>query len=207
MLPSAMFENAGLLPPRQNQMVFFNIVYSSCLVGKKFHHEFKLHFLYLLLMKLNMFIKYFFFRHNLFMSFFSLSLFGLILFFLLNFTWLNSYLPYTLGIRSLYMLFSIGFWLVWGTENQQQQQQQRTCYNIASVSCFGFFGHKACRILAPRSGMEPTPPSLEVKALTTGAPRKIPLLLLLNSLPPTHLIIILFFVCLDYVSLLYLFGL
>ena len=32
--------------------------------------------------------------------------------------------------------------------------------------------HKACRILAPRPGFEPTPPALEAEVLTTGAPGK-----------------------------------
>ena len=35
-----------------------------------------------------------------------------------------------------------------------------------------FFGHKACGILAPRPGIEPTPPALEGKFLTTGLPGK-----------------------------------
>ena len=46
------------------------------------------------------------------------------------------------------------------------------CYNIPSVLCFGFFGHKACGILAPRPGIEPTCPALEGEVLTTGPPGK-----------------------------------
>ena len=38
--------------------------------------------------------------------------------------------------------------------------------------CFMFlvFGHKACGILAPRPGIEPTPPALDGEVLTTGLP-------------------------------------
>ena len=35
-----------------------------------------------------------------------------------------------------------------------------------------FWGHKACRILAPWLGIEPTPPALKGKVLTTGPPGK-----------------------------------
>ena len=35
-----------------------------------------------------------------------------------------------------------------------------------------FFGRKACGILAPRPGIEPTPPALEGEVLTTGPPGK-----------------------------------
>ena len=37
---------------------------------------------------------------------------------------------------------------------------------------FWFFGHEACGILAPQPGIEPVPPALEVKVLTTGSPGK-----------------------------------
>ena len=37
---------------------------------------------------------------------------------------------------------------------------------------FCFFGHEAYVILAPGSGIEPPPPVLEAKALTTGPPGK-----------------------------------
>ena len=37
---------------------------------------------------------------------------------------------------------------------------------------FWFFGPKACRLLAPQLGIEPTPPALEGKVLTTGLPGK-----------------------------------
>ena len=37
---------------------------------------------------------------------------------------------------------------------------------------FRFFGHKACRILAPGPGIEPAPPELEGEVLTTGLPGK-----------------------------------
>ena len=37
---------------------------------------------------------------------------------------------------------------------------------------FWFFGHEACGILAPRPGIEPAPPALEGKVLTTGPPGK-----------------------------------
>ena len=37
---------------------------------------------------------------------------------------------------------------------------------------FWFFGPEACGILAPRTGIEPTPPALEGKVLATGPPGK-----------------------------------
>ena len=37
---------------------------------------------------------------------------------------------------------------------------------------FWCFAHKAWEILAPQPGMEPTPPALEGKLLTTGPPGK-----------------------------------
>ena len=39
---------------------------------------------------------------------------------------------------------------------------------------FWFFGLKACGILAPRPGIDPAPPALESKVLTTGPPGKSP---------------------------------
>ena len=44
------------------------------------------------------------------------------------------------------------------------------CYNIVSILhfLFVFFGYVAYRILAPWSEIEPTPPVLEGKVLTTG---------------------------------------
>ena len=47
-------------------------------------------------------------------------------------------------------------------------------YNIASVSCFGFFffGREICGILALWPGTEPTHPALEGEVLTTGLPGK-----------------------------------
>ena len=44
------------------------------------------------------------------------------------------------------------------------------CYNIDSVLCF--IGREACGILASQPGMEPKPPALEGKLLTTGLPGK-----------------------------------
>ena len=38
---------------------------------------------------------------------------------------------------------------------------------------FFFFGYKACRILAPQPGIEPAPPALEGKFLTTGPPGEV----------------------------------
>ena len=46
------------------------------------------------------------------------------------------------------------------------------CYFIVFVTCFGFFGQVACGILASWPGIEPTPPALEGKVLTTGQPGK-----------------------------------
>ena len=37
---------------------------------------------------------------------------------------------------------------------------------------FWFFDHKACGILAPQPGIEPTSPVLESEVLTTGSPGK-----------------------------------
>ena len=37
---------------------------------------------------------------------------------------------------------------------------------------FWFFGCDACGVLAPRSGIKPTPPALEGEVLTTGPPGK-----------------------------------
>ena len=39
---------------------------------------------------------------------------------------------------------------------------------------FWFFGHEACGNLSPQPGIEPTPPALESKVLTTGPPGKSP---------------------------------
>ena len=41
------------------------------------------------------------------------------------------------------------------------------CHNIASVLCFCVFG-KACEILTPQPGIEPTLPTLEGKVFTIG---------------------------------------
>ena len=38
--------------------------------------------------------------------------------------------------------------------------------------CFWFFDHKACRSSAPQPRIEPAPPALVDKVLTTGPPRK-----------------------------------
>ena len=47
------------------------------------------------------------------------------------------------------------------------------CCNIPSVLCFFFFlARRHCRILAPQLGIEPAPPALEGKILTTGSLRK-----------------------------------
>ena len=44
------------------------------------------------------------------------------------------------------------------------------CYNIASVVCFGFFGHNFCGILALWPGIKSTTPALEDEFLTTLPP-------------------------------------
>ena len=47
------------------------------------------------------------------------------------------------------------------------------CYNIDSLLCFGIFlGPEACGIIYPSPEIEPTPPALESKVLTTGLPGK-----------------------------------
>ena len=45
-------------------------------------------------------------------------------------------------------------------------------YNIASVLCFGVFGPKACGILPPQLGIEPTPTAFQGDVLTTEPPAK-----------------------------------
>ena len=51
---------------------------------------------------------------------------------------------------------------------------------------FWFFGRKACGILAPRPGIEPAPPALEGKVLTTGPPGKSLQLILIGLVCKTH---------------------
>ena len=51
---------------------------------------------------------------------------------------------------------------------------------------FWFFGHEACRILAPPPGMESTPPALEGEVLTTGPPGKSLILVFLPLLKAAH---------------------
>ena len=48
---------------------------------------------------------------------------------------------------------------------------------------FGVFGHKACGILAPQPGIEPTSPTLEGEVLTTGFPEKSWILSLIEKTP------------------------
>ena len=66
----------------------------------------------------------------------------------------------------LYSIFKVFFymdhfkWLYW------------ICSNIVSALCFGFFGCKACELLAPRPGIESMPPALEGEVLTPGPPEK-----------------------------------
>ena len=50
------------------------------------------------------------------------------------------------------------------------------CYSIASVLCFGFFGHETCGILTPWPDIEPHPSHWKAKILTTGRPGKSPFL-------------------------------
>ena len=50
---------------------------------------------------------------------------------------------------------------------------------------FWFFGREAYGILAPRPGIEPTPPALEGEVLTTGPPGKSPSYKFLNQAPVT----------------------
>ena len=46
-------------------------------------------------------------------------------------------------------------------------------YSIASVLCLGFFGHKACGILAPWPGNKTAAPSWEGEVLVTGPQRRL----------------------------------
>ena len=53
------------------------------------------------------------------------------------------------------------------------------CYNIACFMFgvfffFFFFGHTSCGILAPQPGIEPIPPTLKGKVLTSGPPGRSP---------------------------------
>ena len=48
---------------------------------------------------------------------------------------------------------------------------------------FWFFGHKACRILAPRPGIEPITPALEGEDLTTGEIAQLHLLVCGKCMP------------------------
>ena len=50
---------------------------------------------------------------------------------------------------------------------------------------FHFFGHEASEILDPRPGIEPTPPALEGKVLTTGSPGKSQAEISLHHTSPT----------------------
>ena len=43
---------------------------------------------------------------------------------------------------------------------------------VTVLLLFCFFGHKACLIPASQPGMEPAPPTVEDKDLTTGLPGK-----------------------------------
>ena len=45
---------------------------------------------------------------------------------------------------------------------------------VITLFLFWLFGQEACRILAPRPGIEPTLPTLEGEVLTTGPPGKSP---------------------------------
>ena len=46
--------------------------------------------------------------------------------------------------------------------------------SVTILLLFWFFGREACGILAPRPGIEPTPPVLEGEVLTTGLPGRGP---------------------------------
>ena len=46
-------------------------------------------------------------------------------------------------------------------------------YHFCSfMKFFWCYGHKVCEILAPQTGIEPTPPAWEGKGIATGPPRK-----------------------------------
>ena len=51
------------------------------------------------------------------------------------------------------------------------------------VFFFFFFGPKACEILVPRPGIEPTFPALEDEVSTSGPPRKSQYQLILDADP------------------------
>ena len=58
---------------------------------------------------------------------------------------------------------------------------------------FWIFGHEACGILAPRPGIEPAPPALEVHCLNHWTTREVPIPIFLkwkrNFIPPKCAII------------------
>ena len=58
-----------------------------------------------------------------------------------------------------------------------------TLLQYCFCSVFWFFGHKACRILAPQPGIKLTSSALEGKVSTTGPPGKSPPLTFYNLLP------------------------
>ena len=67
-----------------------------------------------------------------------------------------------------FLFFFLRFFLTWTIFKMSLLNLLQYCF------CFMFwsFFYKACRILAPRPGIEPKPPALEGETLTTGLPVK-----------------------------------
>ena len=67
-------------------------------------------------------------------------------------------------------IFFFKFFLMWTIFKKSLLNVLQYCFCFM----FCFFGHEACGVLAPWPGIEPTPPALEGKVLTTGPPGKRP---------------------------------
>ena len=67
------------------------------------------------------------------------------------------------GLFCLYVFIFLKIFLMWTIF--------KVCIEFVTILllfCFGFFGHEACGILAPRLGIEPALPALEGEVLTAG---------------------------------------
>ena len=88
---------------------------------------------------------------------------------------LRYWLILVLGLSLLFFFF-----LILGSGPFQKSLFNLLKYCFCFMFCF--LGLKAFGILAPRPGMEPTLPALELEVLTTGPPQKFPLLLIYRNL-------------------------
>ena len=104
--------------------------------------------------------------------------------------WLQFTVLYNISLLLIYFNFSLSFrHPIWCFPSHFLSLYW-ICYNIASVSCFDFFGPKAHGILAPWPGIKPALLALEREILTTGLPGESlsPRLSLLHLVfsPPLH---------------------